>query len=507
MRNTILLASLLLCLCDLSARAQDPAQEPSADGLDKIANFPSRLFDKITGKTTDLQQQLIRQTQKYLQRMARQEQKLKARLFAQDSAKAAALYAGDPIGQYTLMAQRLSADSSKVFSSMGPEYLPYADSLTGALGFLSKNPAVLGQTSALTGETTALSGQASALQTRLQGSLSSVQQLQAKLQYADVIKQYIASRRAQIQQALGSYTHLPPGISNAFSGYKRQAYYYADQVRAYRAMLNDPDKMMQTVLVLLNKLPAFSQFMQKNGFLAGLFGVPAGYGTPEGMVGMQTRQQVLSMIQDKVGSGGPNAASAIQGSLSKASQDITKIQNKLSSLGAGSGGMDMPDFKPNPLRTKTLWQRLEYGFNIQTTRATYYFPTYTDIGLSLGYKLGHGNTLGVGASYKLGWGSDWQHITLSSQGVGLRSFVDIRIKKSWSVTGGYELNNVQPLAGFQGLGYIGGWTQSGLIGVTKTISMKSTVFRKANVQLLWDFLSYYQVPQTPPIVFRVGYSL
>jgi hypothetical protein len=493
MRNTILLATLLLCLCDPPARAQDAAQAPSPDAVDKIANFPTRLFDKITGKTTDLQQQLIRQTEKYLQRMARQEQRLKNRLSAQDSAKAATLYAGDPIGQYTLMSQRLSADSSKFFSSMGPEYLPYADSLQGALKFLNSHPTLLNA--------------GANVQTRIQGSLSSVQQLEAKLQYADVIKQYIQSRRAQIQQALSSYTHLPPGISNALSGYKRQAYYYADQVRAYRAMLNDPDKMMQTALVLLNKLPAFSDFMKKNGFLAGLFGVPAGYGTPEGMVGMQTRQQVLSMIQDKIGSGGPNAASAIQGSLSQASQDITRLQNKLSSLGAGSGDMDMPDFKPNPLRTKTLWQRLEYGFNLQTTRASYYFPTYTDIGVSLGYKLGHGNTVGVGASYKLGWGTDWQHIALSSQGAGLRSFLDIRVKKTWSVTGGYELNNVQPLAGFQDFRNIGGWTQSGLIGVTKTISMKSSLFRKTNVQLLWDFLSYYQAPQTPPVLFRVGYSL
>src|ERR1700733_5684059 len=143
MRNTILLATLLLCLCDPPARAQDAAQAPSPDAVDKIANFPTRLFDKITGKTTDLQQQLIRQTEKYLQRMARQEQRLKNRLSAQDSAKAATLYAGDPIGQYTLMAQRLRQDSSRIFSSMGPEYLPYADSLTGALKFMNNHPSLL----------------------------------------------------------------------------------------------------------------------------------------------------------------------------------------------------------------------------------------------------------------------------------------------------------------------------------------------------------------------------
>jgi hypothetical protein len=42
--------------------------------------------------------------------------------------------------------------------------------------------------------------------------------------------------------------------------------------------------------------------------------------------------------------------------------------------------------------------------------------------------------------------------------------------------------------------------------VTKTVSMKSTVFKKTQISILWDFLSYEQVPRTPPFLFRVGYS-
>jgi hypothetical protein len=461
--------------------------------IDKVTNFPSKLFKRISGQTADLNQQLTRQTEKYLQKMARKETKLRAQLYKTDSAKAAALYPNDPQQQYAVFIQKFKQDSSRVFSSMGPEYLPHVDSLNSMLGFLSKNP-------------TLLKGGIPE-QAKVQAALAQVQQLQAKLQQADVIKQFIQSRKEQIQQVLGQFSHLPGSITAPFAAYKAQAYYYAAQIRAYRQELNDPDKVMQTALVLLNKLPAFSSFMRTHSFLAGLLGVPAGYGTEQGLVGMQTREQVLGMIQSKINSGGPSATSAIQSNLSKASKDIAKMQSKLSALGGGSGGMDVPDFKPNDQKTKTFLKRLEYGVNFQTIPANNYFPSYSDLGLSLGYKLGHSNVIGVGASYKLGWGVPLQHISITSEGLGLRSYINIKIKSSWSATGGFEYNYLQPFSSFQDLRVLDTWTRSGLIGVMKTISLKSTVFKKTQISFLWDFLSYSNVPQTQPVIFRIGYTL
>jgi hypothetical protein len=485
-----------LCLAVTISRAQTTAQgtAQTTDTLTgKLAGFPSKVFGKISGKTTGLQQHLTRQTEHYLKRMARQEEKLRAQLYKTDSVKAAALYPRDPKQQYAAMLQKFKQDSSRVFTSMGPEYLARVDSLQGALGFLNKNPNVLNANPAL--------------QAKMQASLASVQQLQAKLQAADAIKQFVQSRQAQIQQALSGYSHLPSGITGAVAGYQKQAYYYADQVRQYRSELNDPDKMMQTALVLLNKLPAFTGFMHKNSFLAGLFGVPAGYGTDQGMVGMQTRDQVMNMIKSQIGSGGGSGgASAIQSGLQSAQQDITKMQNKLSALGAGSGGMDMPDFKPNDQKKKTFLKRLEVGVDLQTSQTTNYYPTTSNLGVSLGYQLGHGNVAGIGMAYKLGLGNGFQHMALSSQGIGLRSFLQVKMKKTWGLATGFEYNYQQPFSSYQDIRNLSAWTRSGLIGITKTVSMKSTVFKKTQVQLLWDFLSYSQVPKTAPILFRVGYS-
>lgn len=128
------------------------------------------------------------------------------------------------------------------------------------------------------------------------------------------------------------------------------------------------------------------------------------------------------------------------------------------------------------------------------------------MGLSLGYKLNDHNRVGIGAGYKLGWGSDIQHIHITSQGASLRSFLDIQVKKSWFASGGFEYNYQRSVYSLHLLKDMQNWTPSGLIGVSKIMSMKTKVFKNTKLQLLWDFLSYEQVPKTQPFLFRIGYS-
>jgi len=80
------------------------------------------------------------------------------------------------------------------------------------------------------------------------------------------------------------------------------------------------------------------------------------------------------------------------------------------------------------------------------------------------------------------------------------------VKKSWGVAGGFEYNYQQPFNSYQDIRNLSAWSRSALVGVTKTVSMKSTVFKKTMVELLWDFLSYSQIPKTAPVIFRVAYS-
>jgi hypothetical protein len=440
----------------------------------------------MQSKLTNLDGQLTKQTQKYLDRMAKKEAKIQKKLSKVDSAGAKSLFAGSA-QQYASLSQKLATDTGGMHLHLSGEYQAYTDSLQGMLKFLQANPGSLNAD-------------------QLQGSLKQVQTLQAKFQDADQVKAYIKQRRQQISQYIQQHANVSGLMGKDYQAWSQEAYYYGQQVRTYKEMLSDPDKLEKQALALLGKLPAFQSFMQKNSQLAGLFNLPGGnLSVPQALAGLQTRSQVGGLINQQVSSGGAAGVPSIQGNIETAQSKFNTYKDKLLQAGGGNSDKDVADFRPNEQKTKTFSHRLEYGANFQTTK-TNYFPTTTDFGLSIGYKLNDRSTIGLGASYKLGWGSGIQHIVFSSQGVGLRSYLDVKIKGSFSATGGYEYNHATPFANVQQLRQWSGWSVSGLIGVSKTVSMKSRVFKKTKVQLLWDFLSYQQVPKTQPVLFRIGYD-
>lgn len=458
----------LLCLASMVTHAQSPDPADS-----KVFDFPGKLLRKMQARTTELDQRLTKQTERYLKKMQRQEERMQKKLYKVDSNAAKQLFEGSA-AKYAAIAQKMKADTGLPGTSLNGAYRPYLDSLQGMMKYL--------------------------------GAPGAVQALQAKMGDADQAQTFIQQRKLQIKAYLTQRTDLQNLLGNEYAALNRQTYYYSQQLREYREMWDHPDQLEEKALTLLNKLPAFQTFMKNNSQLTSLFHLPGNYGSPAALEGLQTKDQVASQIQSQLAAGGPDGANALQGNLQLAQSQLDGYKGKLDKLGQGNGNADMPDFKPNDQKTKTFWHRLEYGANFQTTHNNYYFPTVTDLGVSLGYKLGHSNVAGVGASYKVGWGNGIKHVALSSQGVGVRSFLEIKIKGSFSAAGGFEYNYTTPFSSFQDLRIIERWTKSGLVGISKTISMKNRMFKKTKLQLLWDFLSYQAVPKTQPILFRIGYT-
>jgi hypothetical protein len=531
-RITLVLVGVVSLCISLHVRAQ---QTDSVMG--RLANFPARLFSRIQAKAARLDQQLTSQTQKYVKRMTNQEARLNKRLSATDSNAAAQLFAGST-ERYAALMQRLRQDTGSRQMLVSGAYQPYTDSLRGTLAFLQQHPQLVSGsgvvTPALPGSSTVAGLSTVSAQTgKLQKAASQLQSLQAKMQDAALLQQFMQQRQAQIQQYLSKYTQLPAGISNAFSGYQAQAAYYKQQVSQYEQTLNDPDKMFQTALTLLNRVPAFSSFMQRNSALSSLFpGAGSGPTSDPSKPGqgLPGRDQVLAGLQDQLGKNGLSAEAVAQKSTSSAvdaaggaggglPDKLNGIGNFLSGGGAsglngggsigngGTGGSTtMGNSQLNPQKTKSFLHRFEFGFNIQNMPSTYFYPTTTDIGVSLGYKLNGQNRIGIGASYKVGWSGDIHHLQVSGQGASVRSFLDIGISKTWLASGGLEMN-YQPLVyTVHMLRDLENWEPAGLIGVTKVIPIKSKLIKNTRLQFLWNFLSYYQVPATQPFIFRLGYS-
>ncbi|MHA4811561.1 hypothetical protein ACX0G9_25925 [Flavitalea flava] len=464
---------------------------------DSLLSIPSQYFNRVNNQSIRLGNSIDRQTEKYLNRLAAKESKLRKKLYKEDSSAANKLF-GNNSWNYKALTQQLGNSSpSGVPSALNKAvssntYIPYLDSVKTSLKFIQQNPKLLAGSQSV--------------QTQLQSSLGQVNQLQNKLQSADQVKHLISQRKEEIRQALSHYAHLPSGLQNAYQGYSREAYYYGAQLEAYKNELSDPDKLTKRALGILNGTPAFQSFMKSHSDLAGLFSVPGGVepGNTKPLEGLQTRSEIQNQLKGQLAAGGPGGEQIVKQNIQEARAKLKALQDKIAGLGGGNSSMDIPDFKPNPMRTRSLLGRLEWGANFQSLPSVSAFPATSDIGISLGYKLSEKTMLGIGGAYRIGWGRDINHIAITNQGIGIRSFAEIRIKNSWFATGGFEYNYQKPFASFQQMHQLSDWTRSGLVGVTKKYKVNSRV--KGNLQLLWDFLSYSQVPYQAAFKVRIGYS-
>lgn len=456
----------------LSANAQD-AGDPSR----RIIDFPARFFETLNKRAAIIEEKLIAGSGKALCGIRKKERKLRQKMMRVDTALAAQLF-GDINDRY----RRLLSERTR------PErYAGSSDTLKTVLRFLAENSGLLP------------AGQVTADKIRV--VFKSVNDLDYRIDQAMEVKKYLRGRLQFLKDQLNRF-----GLLKEFQRYERQVYYFSELVNSYKEMLCDPAVPVQKAIKLLRQLPVFQDFFRNNAVLASLFRLPEKYDGTVSSAGLQTRNSVQSLIQDRIAAAGPGAMAILQQNVKAAQLQLGKLRENLHELAGAGNDESLPDFKPNNQKTKSFLQRLEYGTNLQSQRSSNFFPTTTDLGLSVGYKLNDKSVIGLGASYKVGWGRDIRNINVTNQGVGFRSFADYKMKGSFFASGGFEYNYQQPFSSISEVKDLDSWQQSGLVGVSKIISLKSKPFKKTKMQLLWDFLSYQQRPQTQTLKFRVGYN-
>jgi hypothetical protein len=456
------------------------AQQPCTDC---VISLPDQLFGQIHKTSVAMQLQLERQRARYINKIVRGEQQLKRRLMKKDSAAARRLFSEASLHMWPI-------DSIVNDVQGNTPYIPYLDTLRSSLQFLQQYPALFSNAPATASQAAA--------------GIAHLQALEDRLQRADAIHQLLREREQYLRDQLQGF-----GFTKALNRLNRQVYYYRQQVNEYKDLLKHPGNIERKAINLLSKSTVFQAFMRRHSQLAGLFRLP---GNDEhafsgvGYASLQTREQVKGILQQQLAASGPNAQQQFRQQLQTAQAELGKLQDKLLRSSSTGGGQadDMPSFAPNHQKTKSFKQRLELGTNLQSQKASHYFPVTTDIGFSLGYKLNDQSIAGVGASYKIGLGQGWNDIKITHQGAGIRSFIDWKIKNSFWCSGGFEMN-YRAVLNNRNTSTHTVWQQSGLVGVSKKYQAGKKFTGKA--QLLWDFLSYQQIPRSQPIVFRVGYDL
>lgn len=454
----------------------------------KALSFPDRLFSKLNSKATSLNRQLDKQTCRYLDKLGKQEGKLYKKIAAKDSSLAKKLFDGVQ-DKY----RQLQATPANV-SKYARVYSPGLDSLNTALNFLKSNN--IGNV---------------ADNAELQKTLASYSVLQSKLNTTQQVRQYLMQRRQVLQQELQQF-----GMMKELNKFKQQITLYDSQIQEYRNILNDPSKLESMLLSIVQKIPSFREFFAANSLLGSLFALPTSSGAVGSIApGLQTRAIVDQVLINRFGSM-EAVTQALQQAVPSAQSELQQLKNKLNqytngSTGNGETSFEMPDYSVNPQQSKSFWKRLVLGTTIQSQRSHGILPITSDLGLSLGFKISDKQTIGVALSEKIGLGKGWNHIKLTQEGIGVRSFLDVKLKGSFWLSAGYELNYRPGLSALDQVVNAHGqqvnlWQKSGLVGLSKIVSLKSKIAKKTKVQMMWDYLSYSQKPQTPAFVWRVEYT-
>lgn len=459
-------------------------------------NISDKSLNALQHKYGAIQKLVEGQSEKALTGMQNQEASLYVQLKQKDSAKAAQLFDNAKTKYAQLTASLKSAGGSiagtGVNSNLFKQYFPSVDSVRTVMKYL---------------------GQASALQSaggklqKIQALSSKLQQLQNSLQTANLVQNFISTREQQLKSQLTRY-----GMAGKLIGINKQAFYYQQQMMSYKSMLDDKQKLEETMLAQAQQFPGFQSFWQKNSYLAEIFPMNSSNGVILAQSGLQQKAQLSDMVGKQISSasqsgGGGSPLAAIQSQLAQAKSKMQSLKEKVQNMDVSSGwssNMIMPEFTPNSQHNKSFLKRLEFSFNIQNTGVTNYLPNISTLGLMLGYKISDKIMAGVGASYLVGLGNGLEQIKLSNQGVGARSFIDVKAKGSFWVTGGYEYSYMQAFARLADIRNLNVWQRSALIGITR----KYMIGRKqASMQLLYNLLYKTDNPQGTPLNFRIGYSL
>lgn len=475
----LLILVLLTCISHFSEAQSDSALQ----AIQNLQQVPVKFINNIDNKIDKYSSRITGKTEKTLAKLSRWEEKIQQLLNKVNPEAAAKLFGNDQT-TFSNLLQKIK-EGKTVAENYKAQYDEYRDKLTTSLKYLEQQKTNL----------------KNSIVKPLNEANAKLTALEQEVKNTESVEQFIKERKKKLLDEAVKYI----GKSKYLAKIDKESYYYIETLRNYKEIFSDKKKAEETALTLLNKIPAFQKFVQQNSILSSLFRAPGGPVDMSSLAGLQTRADVSSLIQGRLAAGGPNAQAAFSQNFQQAQTELNALKDKVIKAGGNSSDANIPNFKPNAQKSKTFMQRLEYGSNFQFAKASSIIPTTADIGLSVGYKINDKSIIGIGLSYKMGLGSI-QHIKISHQGIGFRSFIDWKLKKQFFVSGGFEMNYNAQFKNISQLKSYNDWQEAGLIGITKKVDVKTKFFKGTKLQLLYDVLYRQHVPVSQPVLFRVGYS-
>jgi hypothetical protein len=482
----------------LGQQKNDVDKASKVDSVNKvdetnISQIPLKFISATNAKIDKYTNRLTSKTEKTLAKLARWEEKIHKLLLQTSPQTAAELFAE---GRPTFASMLAKVKEGKSLAeSYSKRYEAYNDKLVTNIKFIESKKDELDKKYIVP----------------LQKAKEATKKLEEDVAQTEAAEKMIKERTHELLKA--AYKVL--GKNSILSKMAAEHYTYVETLKNYKELFQDSKKAEQKALEILGKIPAVQEFVKNNSMLASLFGSPSAGASAASLAGLQTRASVNNLIQNRIAAGGPNAAAQISANMQAAQSELGKLKDKYltPALSTGGEGVDgLPNFRKKEVKSKTFKQRIELGSNFQFGRPSRYTSSQMDIGVNVGYRVSDNSTIYGGISYKLNYGSI-DNFYLQHGGFSLRSGYDVKLKKQFFLSSGYELNYNQSFKSFSeilnayGTSGIGNPLQSSaLIGISKKINMKTKFVKGTKLSLLYDVLYNSHIVPTQALVLRTGFN-
>lgn len=447
-----------------------------------IQSIPSKYFLDIENKVSKYSGRINRKTQKTLKKLSKWELRIKHLLEKADPATAQQLFKNG-LSFVALQQKWKQVDTDLQKSIQGVN--SYQDRLNSQLKLIHQYQTVLD---------TGLRKQALQAKVRFDSSLSLTEKQK-------VLQALIKERKEALIQALKKQLIKTPMVRKL----NKEVFYYVETVENYKELFSSPSSREKYVKQLLESNSQIRKLLRENSFIASLFPGTSNPGAVN-LNGLQTRTAIEDQILTKFVSGNATGMGYLKEQMQAAQSEIGKLKSSLQQRNRTYGnGEEMATFKPNHQKSRTFRQRMVYGVNLQFTKASAWIPSGIQTAMMAGYRLNDKSILGFGVSYEAAFGS-LQKVRIEHRSVGLRSYVDWKIKKQFFVSGGYEINRLFEMTS-SAYSSSSRWQSVGLFGITKKMKAHSTFLKNLSIQFYYDILHRSHSPVTQPFVYRIGYGM
>ncbi len=170
----------------------------------------------VAVKANSVKEKIDKKSGKALKSMEKQEARIRRKLSKIDSVMAISIFS-EVSGKYEELKNRITA------GKLAGGYVPSLDTMLTSLKFFERNPQLL----------------ASVKDSRekLDAALQKVNGLRSEIQKAEAIKQFIKERKELLKAQLSRF-----GFAKELRKLNKQYYYYAEQIKEYKAILKDKKK-------------------------------------------------------------------------------------------------------------------------------------------------------------------------------------------------------------------------------------------------------------------------